>query len=98
MTTLQLFGQGLFIAGLAGLIGAQFWVIYRAFQKSFGWGLIVFLVPLMPLVFVGINFGRMKRQAAALALGLFVLGAGAWVRRYAEVDREIQELRDLGLR
>lgn len=89
-------GTGLvLIAALAGIL-AQLWVLVAAFKKSIVWGLLVFFIPFVSLLFIILNFSEMKYPVllylVAILLGAFggVMADRAAKRKFLE-----QELRDL---
>lgn len=79
---MEILGTGLvLVAALAGLL-AQLWVLVAAFKKSIFWGLAVFFIPFVSLVFIVLYFSDMKYPVLLylIAIVLGVAGGGMSAR------------------
>lgn len=68
---------GVLVLGLVVGIVGHFWMIVRAFQTTWWWGLLAFLFPPAQVAFALTHFRRARAPLSVIALGL-IIGGGAY--------------------
>jgi hypothetical protein len=60
------------LAGLAVTSAGQLWLLIRAFRHSLAWGLTIFLLPPLTVVFVVLHWRKSLAPVALIGLGLLI--------------------------
>lgn len=83
----ELILTGILVAGVVFITIGQFWILIRAFQTRWWWGILVFLLPPLSLLFAIAYFPRVRGPLAVIGLGAVLaggaFGANALVNRFA---------------
>lgn len=85
----ELILTGILVAGVVFLTIGHLWVLIRAFQTKWSWGVLVFLIPPLVLLFAARHFPRARGPLAMMGLGVLLMagayGSNALAERFVDL-------------